>query len=426
MRNVWAERLLLLTLFLLPWQTRWIFSELTISGAVSEYGRLSLYAVEFLILFVILLRGAPQISLRNSKAVQAMYLVLAAGFFSLTFSDFYHVSLMQMFHLIMVGALFVALADERTNVLSAVWSFVLGLIVPSLLGWYQVIVGSSAPSTLLGLSALDAQTLGVSVVENADGRMLRAHGSYPHPNIFGGVLAVGIMSLSWLREKVSGTRAVLLVAILAALFSSTLMVTFSRSAWISLFVALGVFGAMHVWKKVRLPQKFVQLSAVVVVVFVLTLVGFSSQVFSRFDQSLPTESRSTSERVLQYQSFDDVFFSQPILGVGSGAYTFSLSRIFPGKEVWAYQPIHNVYALILAEVGVLGLLALLYWVIRIDQVSASLARNRYALFSVSLGTLLIFLGLFDHYLWSLWPGLSLVALSFALLLKTSEETKKTS
>ncbi|MFC1788242.1 O-antigen ligase family protein [Patescibacteria group bacterium] len=49
----------------------------------------------------------------------------------------------------------------------------------------------------------------------------------------------------------------------------------------------------------------------------------------------------------------------PITGVGVSGYTFVLSELKPDQRVWAYQPIHNSFLLILAEVGLLGLLALL-------------------------------------------------------------------
>ncbi len=418
MKNVWSNNVLLLVVFLLPWQTRFIFSELTISGAVSEYGILSVYAVECLLLVLMLMRGVPQTSLKTSKAVQAMYLVLAAGFFSLTFSQFYNVSLIHMLHLIMVGALFVAITDQRTSIKQVVWVFLFGLIIPAFLGWYQVLTGASAASTLLGLSGLDAQVLGTAVVENSSGRLLRAYGSFPHPNIFGGVLSVATLLLLWLSSQSMRFWSRIGAMVFAVLFSSTLLITFSRSAWIALGVASGLWVGMHLWKKRPIEAFSKIVLGLGLASFVVTMLVFSSHVLSRFDQSLPTESRSTHERIAQYESFDDVFFSQPVLGVGSGAYTFMLGRIFPGKEVWAYQPIHNVYALILAEAGVLGLLALFYWIVRIDQVSASLQSNRHAIFAVSFGALLLFLGLFDHYLWSLWSGLSLAVFVFSVLIKT--------
>ena len=68
---------------------------------------------------------------------------------------------------------------------------------------------------------------------------------------------------------------------------------------------------------------------------------------------------------------------------------------------------HNTWLLVLAELGVLGFLVLL--------LSLRPLMNLQALFLIPLGVI----SLFDHYLWSLWPGLALLALSAACLLRNT-------
>src|SRR3989338_5528524 len=46
---------LCLFVFLLPWQTRWIFKDATIKGGVWEYGRYSLYGTEILLIILLIL-----------------------------------------------------------------------------------------------------------------------------------------------------------------------------------------------------------------------------------------------------------------------------------------------------------------------------------------------------------------------------------
>ena len=162
------NKILYLVLFFLPWQSRYIFSEVLILGDITEYGKLSVYAVEVLLLIVILLRGRPRPIWGSEHVSKSIYILLGAVFFSLTFSNEYNVSLNHVMHLIFAAGLFLTLCDERTDVKNSVIAFVAGLCVPAVLGIIQVFTGLSPSSTLLGMSFLDASTAGVSVVFHQD------------------------------------------------------------------------------------------------------------------------------------------------------------------------------------------------------------------------------------------------------------------
>ena len=71
-------------------------------------------------------------------------------------------------------------------------AFLAGLVIPIMLGWYQVATGTSPSSTLLGLASHEATALGASVVETQGERLLRAYGSLSHSNDFGGLNGVGL------------------------------------------------------------------------------------------------------------------------------------------------------------------------------------------------------------------------------------------
>tara|TARA_B100001964_G_C14011595_1_gene499601 strand:- start:336 stop:767 length:432 start_codon:yes stop_codon:yes gene_type:complete len=142
---------------------------------------------------------------------------------------------------------------------------------------------------------------------------------------------------------------------------------------------------------------------------------------ARFTPSISVETISIEERVGQYETWDDVFLSAPLIGVGPAAYTFTLLGQDPGQPVWAYQPIHNVPLLILAELGVIGFLLLVAWIYRIDAIAHKAWRTPGGMLALSLGTALLIIALFDHYLWTLWPGLALGALSFGCILRWSNE-----
>jgi len=103
-----------------------------------------------------------------------------------------------------------------------------------------------------------------------------------------------------------------------------------------------------------------------------------------------------------------------------GNYVVALEETHPGREVYAYQPVHNLYLLMLSELGVIGTLFVLLWMVLIDRyIFANLPRVG-AVGALAIGSALFIIGFFDHYLWSLWPGLALVAFVLAMTLRLSE------
>ncbi len=419
MRMKLAQYLLYLSLFLLPWQTKYIVEQLLVIGEPSEYGALSIFVVEVFIVAAFALRGRAFHHEKSAAIMKALYFFVAIGFFSLTFSGFGSVGWFHMMHVLAGTMLFSLVIDQRMEVKLMIGSFVAGLVLPIVLGVSQVIQGGSGASTWLGIAGKDVRVAGVAVVETGAGRMLRAYGSFPHPNIFGGYLAVAIVMLAWLARYLKSKRDLFLLSIPIVLLSAALIMTFSRGAWLGLLA-----GALFlVWQMLKQrkkpPSKAMPLLTLGLLTVIITLGVFHNQVFSRFDTTVGIEANSVEERASQYMTFNDVFFTQPVLGVGPGAYTFALSEIEPGAPVWSYQPVHNTIILILAELGIVGLVFGARWVYLMDKQTFSMKRDAHTMFALSLGLTLLVVSFFDHYLWSLWPGLALSALTFGIICRWS-------
>lgn len=405
-----SNALVLLILFLLPFQTRWIFNDLTIAGQPWEYGRLSLYAVEAMIVAASVLRGVIRLDPRHEPFLKAAMFFLGALFLGASFSQNITLAFSAILHASAAVALFALLLDERTDSVHAASAFVLGLLAPSALAWYQALTGLSPASTILGLASHDAATLGASVVETTSTRILRGYGTLPHPNIFGGYLAIGTIVAAWLVAH--GRRAGYVLPVLAA----TLVMTFSRSAWIAAVVGLIVTAVFVARGRRAVPIFFVSLW-----IIILTVATFHSAIFTRFDPTARLEQKSISERTTEYQLLPDVIRPNVFTGAGAGNYTFALATLYPGKDIWFYQPLHNAILLFIAETGLLGLVV----VARFVQVLVEFLRdkrpafNRVATLSI-LVTLLVLASL-DHYLWSLWPGLVLAAVALAVAIRSMNE-----
>ncbi len=419
MLEKFSNRLFFLAVFLLPWQTEVLLSQGMVSGEPSPYAVLGIYVVEVMLLFVFLLRMHRPNDRDVRQMDKALYLFLASAFFSLSLSAFSSVGWFHLIHVVSAAMLFFLLTDERTKLKPVLIAFLFGLLVPVTVGWFQTLTGATPDSTLLGMSAKDAQTLGTAVVETVSGRTLRAYGTFPHPNVFGGYLAIGVVILGWLAKSMKSQRDVVVLSMLAAVLGSALVITFSRSAWLGLLIGVVVSMALMLKQKKNLAHHLITVLSVGIVSVLLTIFVFRQEVFSRFNPTLRLEAISIEERASQYQMFDEVFFSSPIFGVGPNAYTFTLADQDPGQPVWVYQPIHNVFLLILAELGVVGFVLFVFWIGRIGR-SLMAIKNPNGLFAVALGVSLTTIALFDHYLWSLWPGLALSAFVLGILVRFSK------
>lgn len=106
--------------------------------------------------------------------------------------------------------------------------------------------------------------------------------------------------------------------------------------------------------------------------------------------------------------------SNPLFGAGLNNSIIQLHDFaakFPG--LYIFQPVHNVYLLILAETGVVGFaFFLLAFVVFLKQKSKMQPVFLYSLIQ------LFTLGLFDHYLFTLQQGQLLLVIFTALYLNT--------
>lgn len=230
--------------------------------------------------------------------------------------------------------------------------------------------------SLLGYWFLGEPVLSPSLGGVASGSLfgqevLRAYGTFPHPNVLGGVLSVILVALFSVRFW--GPFAAGLGAVLVSL---------SRTAWFSL--AGGVLSLSFLGRGLGLVL---------------------------------VEELSLSRRWELLQSAWGMIQSAPLVGVGLGQFVVHLPRFgLPSGLSLFLQPVHNIFALVAAESGVLA--ALLLGMIFYSALRETIRRKRWLL-TVALFQL-IFLGMFDHYLYTLPQGLFLFSLIIGLSFSYSE------
>ncbi len=218
--------------------------------------------------------------------------------------------------------------------------------------------------TFLGELVLDPAVYGVSVLEVAGERWLRAYGLLPHPNVLGGVAGLGLLaSLGALLQD--SRRQWLWIPVLAA--GAGLLTSFSRSAWLGTLVGLlYLAGVTHLWRRVQWRERrtlWTTLGLLVVAGGIaVTFGGFLGARLLRSDSLL--EHNSVAERIRDAGQAWMLVRHLPLTGVGTGYYEGALWAWADatGQSFPAFQRVHNVPLLLGAEMGVVAAILWLWLV----------------------------------------------------------------
>jgi O-antigen ligase len=230
----------------------------------------------------------------------------------------------------------------------------LGLAV-SLAGIVQSLAGPSA-----GFNAgREAFTL-------YDGKVMRAYGTLGHPNQLAAYLVL-ILPAAVVEAFLRRTwRERALPATAAAVMGLALLLTFSRGAWVGLALAgllLFVFLVPRAWLWRGLAGLLVFL--VLGYAGMKLFPGPGSLVADRMhSMQHPEKEDSVNFRRVCLETAGKMFRTHPWLGFGAGEYTLNIRKHFDEKYyAWSAidKHIHNLYAQIAIETGLLGLAGFFLW-----------------------------------------------------------------
>ena len=181
-----------------------------------------------------------------------------------------------------------------------------------------------------------------------------------------------------------------------------LILTFSRSAWLGAVlgtIAYGIWCIKYpVWRK---PYFWILgVLGIAAVVFIGLL---HETVFPRFDTAVIEREGSVSERVQSLRDAERVIGEgNLLLGTGAGNFTAAVMLLEPVRPVWSVQPAHNVPVLIFAELGLVGFLLFVgFLVFSLSSILKSRIINpESTILIVLLPSLFL-----DHWIWTSHFGL---------------------
>ncbi len=426
------QYLTLIFIFLIPWQARWILVPGELNGGYWEYGTQSLYVTELLLLIVmcaLVIYGGLQIhrkglrfnmsQLWNFPSLLGMC-VLWAGV-SLLWALDRAVALEHWVMLVEASVVCLVVASGVIPQWKLNWTIIASGFIQAVCAIVQTFLQEIPASTILGMAHQSADVLGSSVVETVSGRWLRAYGSFPHPNMLGIWLVLSILLLIKETKQLAHehvTRrlkqyryALRYLIFFVVLFG--LLATFSRSAWLALCISIAV-GVLIAGMRKRFDTVLLIYIGISMVCVGLFSTLFPEQMLARTTGQGRLEVQSTTERLSSLEEAKGVIKDNWLIGVGIGNYTVAVhTNIDDQRPSFVYQPVHNTYILILAELGVIGALLIAYLLYLMTQYQRQVIEN--IIVVIPLLTIM----LFDHYLWTLYSGVVIFLLILGIFVQKS-------
>lgn len=422
-------------IFCIPLSIRLFFGSAT--QGFHEYESFFLYASDIVLAALIgsfLLykkRRIFHIVKKRSTLFWLSFLFVAFSFLSLFFATSEALSIYTFlrFLLLIFFAMYIVpfVWSDLTHRVGTLVVIALAGVIQAGIGIVQFFLQHSLGLSFLGESPLSVLHAGTSTIGIGGAKVLRAYGTFPHPNILSLFLVLALLSLAYLYiafdvslyhfEASASLRytakrffqsgyfwARLVVAALFFLVVIGLVLTFSRAGWIVGFMSVGLFVLFNLFVLPRPTGRFLLLALVAAV----AAYGLFQPFIAPRALALHTGEPSVDYRLEYAKMGLDLVQTRP-LGVGLGnqvlySVTHKLYQARGLTQAWEWEPVHNIYLLAAIEVGVFGgalfIVFLLYLLVRLFSRTRSLERS----FVLAVFGGVLTFGLFDHFLWDLQPG----------------------
>ena len=307
--------------------------------------------------------------------------------------------------------LWVSRMTYKTNIVP--YLFVSGILLESIISFLQYNLQRSMGGLLwfFGERTFSSSTPGIANASINGTLILRPYGTFPHPNALAGFLVIAMIYVGSLLYEHNGRYGKMLILVTLAIGTTALLLTLSRIAII--IWCLVVVGA--IMNKIAKSKKKRLMILVIGSLFFL-IITFFPHIAGRFG-GINLQDEAVVQRVVLIQDSLAIIGKNPLFGVG-------LNSFLPELPTYEYslhsplliQPVHNMYLLVFAELGLVGLVLFLWLMgasllktykhfkkVRNSTEKSIVVATILSLISISV------LGFFDHYFLTLQQGQLLFA-----------------
>ena len=304
----------------------------------------------------------------------------------------------------------------------------------ALIGIFQVVNQRSLGMDFLKESIFSPNQEGVATVIITGNELVRAYGVFPHPNILGGYLgATLLITLVYtllFHNKMLHMKHRWIIRTSLFIQASGLLLTFSKSAIFAFVISMGyifykMFHVEHsgeLEKRDNVPRGTLSLNNssseksdqiverkyifqmfhvehVLVLIGAILIYGFYKAINGYYFFIQPLK-----ERLVPLEALKNILSHDLLTGIGLGQFVFQM-QLFIERDLWdwEYQPIHNIYLGLIAEVGIVGFALFLFTILYLFVKNVPRGTFHRPLIQGILMYVLI-IGIFDHYTLDIQQG----------------------
>ncbi|MEX0609425.1 MAG: O-antigen ligase family protein [Balneolaceae bacterium] len=198
---------------------------------------------------------------------------------------------------------------------------------------------------------------------NQGEKLLRAKGTENDPNIFASNFIMPVMLLVAFIGSAKTKTVKLVLFGVAAVIISAVLVSYSRSSWVAIFIGVAII-------LIRQRQFSFILYSLLAFLLAFSMSGtIQNLVFSVFERFLDIFSGvsddSSKFRILLAQTAFLMAFDTYLLGVGYESFSTVFQKYHPPQEtIGIYEP-HNEFYAVFAELGLIGLVVFLIIIFKV-------------------------------------------------------------
>lgn len=302
---------------------------------------------------------------------------------------------------------------------------ILNGILQSAIGTAQFIRNSSLGIHSLGESIIGPNIDGVAKILIYGEKHIRAYGTFPHPNIFAGFIILPLFIVvseiatrfrNVPRETLLDYIPSRLLYLSFTILSIGFILSFSRSSFLAAFAGFLIYFTFIIkarpWKGILKTVNYISYRNILLFFALLIII-----IYWLVTNSSLLSTQSIRERSLYINVSRETIINHPVAGVGLGQFVFNEYIMHPQLESWQYQPVHNLYLLLLSELGFVGLLLFIFAIVNLFRYiwkEISNGRLTKLLYYVIMFSFLV-VSVFDHYLWDIKLGTIILVLPSILL-----------
>ncbi len=250
---------------------------------------------------------------------------------------------------------------------SVFFGFSIGGAIQAIIAIAQFWLQRSIGLKFLGEPVINIFINGVAKIDVFGGKVLRAYGTFSHPNQLGAFLIVSCATSFYLfltKDKAQKKLA----AIFLGLSVIGEVLTFSRAGIATMFVELLIifyfghkqFQSEEKYKDIKI--KLFQAFKIIFVSLFLVCLAILPEIKSRvnFNDS------AISDRVYYNGLGLQIFKQNPLFGIGAGNIIPAIAKALPlNAYPWQVQPPHNYFLIVACETGIVGLALIIYLFLKI-------------------------------------------------------------